>query len=50
MDKMIGRKAPVGPGGRACACCKVAPGKARKAEKRAVKRSERNGWKREVAA
>jgi hypothetical protein len=48
--KMIGRSCPEGPGGRDCACCGQAPGKARKNARRTLKRSERNAWKREVAA
>lgn len=38
-----------GPGGRDCPCCAPAPGKARKAERRSAKRSERNDWKKENA-
>lgn len=48
--KMIGRGCPEGPGGRDCPCCGQPPGKARKIHKRAAKRSERNAWRREVAA
>lgn len=48
MAPMIGRRCPVGPGGRDCSCCGQAPGKARKVAKRNAKRSERNSWKKEV--
>lgn len=47
---MIGRKCPEGPGPRNCHCCGQAPGKPRKVQKRAVKRSERQAWKKEVYA
>lgn len=45
---MIGSRRHTGPGGRDCACCNVAPGKARKADKRTAKRSERNKWRRDL--
>jgi len=48
--KMIGRKCPEGPGGRDCACCGQAPGKARRNARRYAKRVERAAWKAEVAA
>lgn len=31
-----------------CVCCQPAPGKARKQERRTIKRRERQQWKREV--
>lgn len=46
--KMIGKFCPQGPGGRDCTCCGAAPGRARKVERRAFKRSERNNWKAEA--
>lgn len=46
--RMVGRKCPNGPGGRDCVCCGQAPGKSRKIEKRRVKRSERNSWRRSL--
>lgn len=48
MAKMIGRGCPTGPGGRDCACCGDAPGKARRTARRNAKRSERNTWKKEL--
>lgn len=47
-DSMIGRTCPVGPGGRDCACCGEAPGKPRTAQRRTVKRREKQNWKRSV--
>lgn len=38
---MVGCSCPYGPGGRDCACCGDAPGKARVAARRAKKRSKR---------
>ena len=43
---MVGRRCPDGPGGRDCHCCGQAPGKPRKAARRAVKRGERQEWRR----
>ena len=48
MAQMIGKKCPVGPGGRNCYCCGQAPGKARKIARRAAKRSERNTVKQTI--
>jgi hypothetical protein len=45
---MIGRHCPDGPGGRDCPCCGQPPGRERKTARRRVKRSERQGWKRET--
>ena len=39
--KLLGNHCPTGIGGRDCACCGDAPGKARKSTWRYVKRSER---------
>jgi hypothetical protein len=47
--KMIGNFCPEGPGGKHCTCCGQAPGK-RKVKQRAMKRRERQQWKREVFA
>jgi hypothetical protein len=44
--RMIGKMCPEGPGGRDCACCGQAPGRPRRVARRAVKRGERNAWKR----
>jgi hypothetical protein len=49
MAKMLGATTPVGIGGKYCACCKVAPGRARTVEKRTTKRRERQSWRREVS-
>lgn len=38
---MVGCSCPYGPGGRDCACCGDAPGKARVTARRAKKRSKR---------
>ncbi len=46
--KMLGKKIPVGVGGRGCACCYPAPGKQRVCDKRTQKRRERRQWKKEV--
>lgn len=48
MARMIGRRCPVGPGGRDCYCCGQPPGKTRKTTRRQAKRSERNAWKRDL--
>lgn len=48
MAKMIGDTVPVGPGGRGCACCADAPAHRRKT-RRALKRRERQTWKKEIA-
>lgn len=45
---MIGKGCPTGPGGRDCTCCGQAPGKDRKAARRAAKRGKRNDWKKEI--
>lgn len=47
-QKMIGRRCAEGPGGRDCACCGQAPGKARTMARRTRKRSERAAWKRSL--
>ena len=47
MAKMIGRRVPVGPGGRDCTCCGDAP-KHRTPRKRSLKRSERQAFAREL--
>lgn len=47
--RMIGKTCPTGPGGRDCACCGDAPGKARKVARRNAKRSERNATRRAIA-
>ena len=39
---MIGTRRHYGPGGRDCACCNEAPGKARVRDRRNAKRAERN--------
>lgn len=41
-------KHAIGPGGSRCACCAEAPKNNRRV-RRAVKRAERQDWKREVA-
>lgn len=48
--KMLGKKCPIGPGGRNCPCCGQAPGKARVQARRNAKRVERRQWKIEVFA
>lgn len=48
MAKMLGSLTPVGIGGKNCSCCKVPPGKARVAEKRAAKRRDKQSWRREA--
>lgn len=48
MSHMIGKICPEGKGGRDCTCCGQAPGKARKAKRRAIKRAERQAWKKEI--
>jgi len=48
MAIMIGSRCAYGPGGRDCPCCGQAPGKERKRAKRAAKRRERQGWKKDV--
>lgn len=47
MAKMIGNTHPVGYGGKTCACCYEAPGKARKGMNRTQKRREKRDWKRD---
>ncbi len=50
MAKMLGATARGMRGcGKYCACCKVAPGRARTVEKRTTKRRERQSWRREVS-
>ena len=45
---MLGCSCPYGPGGRDCACCGDAPGKARIAARRKAKRSKRQDFKRSI--
>lgn len=47
-SRMLGKSCPTGPGGRDCSCCGQPPGIARVIARRAVKRAERQTWKREV--
>lgn len=48
MTAMLGARCATGPGGRDCACCGQAPGHAREAARRTVKRSERQQVQREI--
>lgn len=44
---LIGKRIP-GIGGRDCACCNEAPGKARKRDRRVAKRRERQAWRKSL--